>query len=360
MKIFILFNHPAPYKIKLFNGISNVHELHVIFERLQNKDRNKLFYDGNEPLFTIHPIKGLKLGNENHFSFGALNHLKKNKYDLIIINGYSTITEMLALRYLKKNNIPYAFYINGGVAKKENRFKHRLKKYFLTGAKFYFSPSEVADKYLLNYGVQQECIRHFPYSTIFEQQIVEQRISAKDKRSFWLDKNIDEKKVFVTVTSFIKRKNNLELIKCWQKLPKDYGLVLIGDGKEKKKYLKFISEHQLNNVHLLPFMKSLDALEFVKNSHGALYLSRYDIYGHVINEALAMGANVMASDKMVATKSLIRDKQNGLVYDYSSSLKDMILSLDQYDFFQEATNTARGNTIEKMVTKHLQIIEENK
>jgi len=360
MKIFILFNHPAPYKIKLFNGISAFHELHVIFERLKNKDRNRLFYDEQTTKFTIHPIKGLSIGDENHLSWGAVRHLKKHKYDLVIINGYSTLTEMLALRYLKKNNIPYAFYINGGVAKDEAKWKYKIKRYFIGGAKYYFSPSVQADDYLLKYGVASSQIFHFPYSTIYKAQIATTKLTMQEKRTFWLDKNIDAEKVFVTVTSFIKRKNNFELIKCWKKMPKNYALVLIGDGQEKKMYFKYISDNSLSNVHILPFMKSCDALEFVKNSHGALYISRYDIYGHVINEALAMGANVLASNKMVAARSLIKDRQNGLIYDYKDPLKDRIMNLIDYDFFEQATKTAKENSIEKMVNKHLEIIEVNK
>lgn len=360
MKIFILFNHPAPYKIKLFNGISEKHDLHVIFERLKNKDRNNLFYEDNNAKFTLHPIKGVNLGNENHISFGARKHLKHNKYDLIIINGYSTITEMMAIQYLKKHKIPYAFYINGGVAKEESRLKSRIKAYFLRGASYYFSPSVEADDYLLKYGVRKEQIQHYPYSTIYEMQIQTTRISKKDKVAFWNKQNIRGTSVFVTVTSFIKRKNNFELIKCWKEVPPSYHLVLIGDGEEKQKYLNFIKENNLANVHILPFMKSNEALNFVKHADGALYLSRYDIYGHVINEALAMGVNVLASDRMIATKTLIKNKVNGLVYDYKSPLKDKIVELLTYDFYEQAIKTAKENTIEKMIETHLNIIEVKK
>lgn len=357
MKIFILFNHPAPYKIKLFNGLSEKHDLHVIFERLKNKDRNRLYYDEKQTKFTIHPIKGINLGNENHLSIGALNHLKKNTYDLIIINGYSTITEMLVLRYLKKHKIPYAFYINGGVAKKESSIKFRIKKYFLSGAKFYFSPAENADEYLIKYGVNKQSIFHYPYSTIYDNQVSSHKLTDEEKKVFWQEKKIEGDKVFVTVTSFIKRKNNLSLIKTWTKMPVNHTLVLIGDGPEKTMYQKYIQSHQLTNVIILPFMKNCEALEYVKHSHGALYISRYDIYGHVINEALSMGANVLASNRMVATQQLIKDGSNGLIFDYNSSLRDKILELTKYDFFEQATKTAKANTIEKMVEKHLEIIE---
>ena len=105
-KILIVFNHPAPYKVRLFNELSKVFDLHVIFERDSASDRNKNFYFEEEYQFTTHKIKGIKLGRENFLSYGVKKHLKHNRYDLVIMNGYSQIPEMNAISYLKKKKIP--------------------------------------------------------------------------------------------------------------------------------------------------------------------------------------------------------------------------------------------------------------
>ena len=44
MKVLIVFNHPAPYKVKLFNELSKKLDLFVIFERKYAKDRPTNFY----------------------------------------------------------------------------------------------------------------------------------------------------------------------------------------------------------------------------------------------------------------------------------------------------------------------------
>ena len=44
MKVLIVFNHPAPYKVKLFNEIDKYMDLDVIFERTEASDRPKDFY----------------------------------------------------------------------------------------------------------------------------------------------------------------------------------------------------------------------------------------------------------------------------------------------------------------------------
>ena len=73
----------------------------MLFLKEENSDRNVLFYDQKPLNFTTHEIKGINLGKENHLSGGVVKHLKENEYDLIIINGYSTLTEMKTLKYLK-------------------------------------------------------------------------------------------------------------------------------------------------------------------------------------------------------------------------------------------------------------------
>ena len=127
-KVLIVFNHPAPYKVRLFNELSKFFELHVIFERDSASDRNKDFYFEENFNFIEHKIKALKLGRENLLSSGVKNHIRDNQYDLIIMNGYSQFSEMKAISYMKKKNIPYVLYINGGKIKKESFIKKAIKK----------------------------------------------------------------------------------------------------------------------------------------------------------------------------------------------------------------------------------------
>lgn len=359
MKIFILFNHPAPYKVKLFDGLSDELDVHVIFERFKNKDRNPLFYDSKEYKFTLHQIKGLNIGNENHFSRSVIKHLKENKYDMIIINGYSTFTEMLTINYLKKHKIPYYFYINGGIVKSDNFFKFKIKQHFISGARGYFSPSKMVDDYLIRYGnAKEKNIYHYPYSTIYENQINTHVYSNEEKKAFFNNKGIAGNYFFVSVTTLSKRKNNILLLNTWINKPTDQVLILIGEGKQKNRFIKFIKKNKLSNVIILPFMERNKTLEYLAHAHGAIYVSNYDIYGHVINEALSSGTNVIASDKMMATRHLLKDGINGIIHHQDDDLSLQIEQLISKDFFTEAIKTAKENTIEKMVAAHVKIIKE--
>ena len=146
-KVLIVFNHPAPYKVRLFNELSKYFDLHVIFERNKAKDRSNSFYFEQNYSFKIHNVKGLKLGRENFISNKIVKHVKQNQYDLIIMNGYSQFAELKTIKYLHKQNIPYVLYINGGIINQsESKFKKNLKTKYISGAKAYISPDKQSNK----------------------------------------------------------------------------------------------------------------------------------------------------------------------------------------------------------------------
>ncbi|HKM11540.1 MAG: glycosyltransferase family 4 protein [Bacilli bacterium] len=358
MKVFITFNHPAPYKVALFNGLASFFDLHVIFERTKARNRNKIFYQDQQYKFNFHTIRGWCLGDENFLSWGIKKHLKQNSYDLIVMNGYSTIAEMIALRYLKKHHIPYIFAINGGVVRtKENRFKRGIKHYFIDGATFYLSPSEEADRYLLHYGVERKRILHYPYSTIYEHEIATKKITSLEKRFLRKQLGIDGEQVFISVGQFIERKNNMRLLKIWKLMPKSRTLVLIGDGPDRVKYENFIKDNKIENVCLLNFKARKDVLNLLRISDYAIFLSKEDIYGHVVNEALSQGLGVIASNKMVAARTLVQDGSNGFLVDPENEAQVLfsINTIVTKDFYHKAIEVAKQNTIEAMVARHVEI-----
>jgi len=360
MKVLIVFNHPAPYKIRFFNELAKNVDLTVIFERSTSKNRNPLFYQQNKIQFKCLFLKGINIGDENHFSFCVVNHLKKNQYDLIIINGYSTFTEMLAIRYLHAKRIPYALYVNGGVIRNDSKFKFKIKKSLISGAHLYFSPSKSVNNYLVHYGALSNRIVNYPYSTIFEKEIAAANISSVEKNRIRKSYDFPGKTLFVSAGQFIERKNFIELLEIWKTQPIERTLILIGDGEELTKYTNYIRENKLSNVVILPFMPTEKLFEVFRACDAFILLSKEDIYGHVINEAMSQGLPVISSDRVVAAQHLINNGVNGYLVDYRSreDVKKRVEDVIKNNFSDAPLNTARENTIEKMAAVHIEIFLE--
>lgn len=366
MKILFVFNHPAPYKINLLNEIAKFYELDVIFERKSNSNRPKDFYYKEVCNFNVKFLSGIYFGEENHFSFALKRFIKKNhkNYDLIIMNGYSTLSEIIAINYMIKHKIKYILYVNGGVIHRvEKNIKKKLKTYLISNADMYFSPCQKSDDFLVYYGANKEKIHNYIYSTIYEIDILNAPLTLKEKQ-LEREKNglpNDFKHYFVTFGQFIDRKNNMLLLELFAKLPNYNHLTLVGSGKEENKYKDFIKKHNMESrVKIIPFKKQPNLLKFLHCFDYFISLSKEDIYGHMINEALSQGLPAIASNRIVSSYNLITNNYNGFIVDILD--KDHILNIMQTLINKidqsNCLNTSKENTIEKMITTHLEILKE--
>ena len=357
MKILIVFNHPAPYKIRLFNELAKYFDLEVIFEREKAINRPDSFYDVKSFNFKYSILKKGAYGDENSNTSELRKILKARhkEFDAIIMNGYATPTELRAIHFMNKHHIPFVLYINGGLIKKESSLKKWLKSKFISTAAKYFSPCEQADEYLVYYGADKNKIVHYIYSTVYEKDIVNKPLSSEEKALLRKQFDLPDGPLFISASQFIKRKNNSQLIDCFQNIKGH--LLLVGEGDQKEEYERIIKESGQTNVIIRPFEKRSNLFNLMKACDGFITLSQEDIYGHTTNEAFAMGLPVLSSNKVVGSRHLIKNGVNGYLVDLSDKnvIIDKINKLIEIDP-NEAIKTAKENTIELMVKTTVNII----
>ena len=360
MKILWIFNHPAPYKVQLFNEIAKFVDLEVVFERTGEKSRPSEYYSKNVYNFKHYFFKHGYFGERNTFSGALKKFVKKNysRFDLIVMNGYSTVSEMKTIKYLNKHHIQFVFYINGGIYHKSFKLKENFKRKLLKEVKYCFSPSEQADEYLKHFIPEVAKIYHYTYSTLYQKDVIETPLTKEEKAEIRKEYNLSiDKQLFVNASLFIERKNNLQLIEIFKELP-DKQLVLIGAGKEESKYRELIEKENIKNVTILGFKEKDELFKILKACDCFITLSKEDIYGHTINEALANGLPIIASDRIIGAKHLIKQGVNGFVVPLESNEIIKAISFIKEDMSVEAIKTAKENTLEKSAENHLTIFKE--
>lgn len=348
MKILIVFNHPAPYKVRGFNELAKYVDLDVIFERRSAKDRPKDFYNFLDFKFNAIFLKHGAFGKENSNTNELIKYLKKyhQKYDLIIMNGYSQVTEMRAIKYLNKHHIKFALMINGGVIKKENFIKRTIKKKFISSACAYLSPCLAADEYLIYYGANKDKIYHYPYSTFYDEDVLISPLNEQEKESIRQKCHLPSGKIIMTSSQFIERKNNLFLLSLFKNRKET--LLLIGSGVEKEKYIDYIRDNEMKNVIMLDFLKRDELFEIMKCVDGFITLSKEDIFGHTTLEAMANGLPVISSVNVISSKEYINNKNGYLVH--LDNIEEINYALDNLDYNKQspfALISAKENTINK-------------
>ena len=362
MKILWLFNHPAPYKVDFFNELGKKVDLTVLFERSSESDRNRLFYHSKASNFKPIFLQSVALGSHNNIASHFIPYLKDKTYDLIVINGWSSFTEMKAIHFLKKHKIPYIFAINGGIIpSKEAHFKKKLKTKMIGGASYYLCPDPESEKYLLHYSAKKETIHLFPYGTIYENEVLEEPLSEEKKKERKEKLGLLDKPIYVAVGAFIERKNlSFLLSEVWSNVSKNKELLLIGEGPLKEKYLSIIKEKRLTNVTLLPFQKKEKILEYFSVAELSLFPTKEDIYGHVVNESLSQGCPVLGSNASNAAKNLIKNGKDGYIFPPKDAkgFVDAIEKDTPLAMRMSAIKVAKENTLEKMALNHLSFFEE--
>ena len=359
MKVLFVFNHPAPYKVRLFNEICKEIELDVIFERKSASDRPADFYNCNRYDFNVMFLKKGAFSKENSNTGELKQYIKENfkKYDLIVMNGYSTLTEMRAIHYLKKHHSPYVLYVNGGVIRKDSFFKKKLKMSLISGAFHYFSPCEESNEYLIHYGARKKDISTYIYSTLYDNDVLEAPLSDTDKRLLRTKYDLPNGKIFVSAAQFISRKNNIQLITEF--IGRKETLLLIGEGPEKEEYKRIVADNKLTNVIIKDFLPKDELFKVMRCCDCFVTLSKEDIFGHTCNEAMACGLPVISSKNVVASLHLIKDDYNGYLVDIDDhkAIQKALNSVKE-SMNQNAINTAKENTIEASAKMHIELFKE--
>ena len=116
------------------------------------------------------------------------------------------------------------------------------------------------------------------------------------------------------------------------------------------------------HVHFLGFQKKERLAEFYKAADLFVLPTREDIWGLVINEAMAYGLPVITTDRCVAGLELVEDGVNGYIVpvEDAQTLAEKIHAVLQSDLEkmgQASLDKIRPYTLENMAKVHAEILE---
>lgn len=355
MKILYIVNIPSPYRVEYFNELGKFCDLTVVFERAESTERDESWKHTDFANFKGIICQGKSTGVDSAFTKEPVKFIRKNRYDFIIVGNAMSLSGLYEIAYLKRKKIPYwiegdgAFCPNG-----ENRIKYILKKYLLQGATGYFSTCKNHDLYYEHYGVEKKDIYRYPFSSVKKEDILEKPLTREEKETLREQLNIKEEKVVVSAGQFIYRKGFDVLLKAAKLLPKDVGFYLIGGKKPE-------DIEELSNVHYVNFVPKKELFQYFDAADCFVCPTREDIWGLVINEAMARGLPVITTDRCNAGLELVQDGSNGYIVPNEQAEKmaekiakvleeNALLSMEK-----NALKRAENYTIEKMAKAHMDL-----
>lgn len=354
-KILVVSSYPAPYRVAVFEGLAEKYQMDVYFELNTDQNRNAGWFvkNGNFQILDH---------DQSRQSFSdALKHL--SDYDLALAYDYNNPNAGRLMRACVRKNVPYIINCDGAFIRK-NWLKDMVKRYYISHAKGCFASGSYAKQYFLNYGARPEAIHFHRFTSLTEKDIRTAVPGSEERAALRRELGMEDRKTVLTIGQFIPRKGFDVLLESWKKAKPDWQLILIGGGEEEEKYRRIIEENGLSHVILKGFMEKEDVFRYYMASDLFVLPTREDIWGLVINEAMACGLPIVSSDRCVAAMELVDEGYGGYrvpAEDADKVAVAMEKILEDNDLRQAmgAYNLEKiqGCTIANIVKEHIKVIE---
>ena len=363
IKLLYFTNIPSPYRIDFFNMLGEHVDLTVLFERKDADDRDSIWMSIEDKILNFSPVflKGIKIGQDSAISIEALKYWRDKQYDIRIVGDYATPTGILSVLYMQLLHIEYDIECDGGfVRDSEGKIKRTIKNTLLKKTRYAYSPGELTDKYLINYGLLPQHIIRYHFSSITENDIRCAREARKNRELYRNKFGLYGKKVVLFVGQIIQRKGVDLLIKSASLLSDEFIILVVG-GELTNAYKEIIEQYNVTNVTFLGFKQKEEIREYYAAADLFFLPTREDIWGLVIAEAMSYGLPVVTTDKCVAGVELLNNQKYAIVC--SENYKQMAESIQTImrdywiDYGRQNFKIAQSYTIEQMTKDHLSSFE---
>jgi len=317
----LIDNILTPYEVARYNAINEVLEgkLLVWFQAASDINRHWSNLPDIHFKYEILPGKPFRLIGKDvhtfHINPGITKKLQtlQNNLEKIIICGWDSSTYWLAAAFCKVHGIPYTLW--SGSTKYEASWRRTLFFpiiYLLVrSAQDYIAYGSRAKAFLQSLGVRDDKIKIFYNSVDLAYFSKNSQLSEaqKKQKKVSLDIPVDNF-VFLFIGQLIERKGVRELLEAFKILNRQnnkVSLLVVGNGKLRdaviQKRVRHISHVEYDKVPQLYGLADCLVLP-----------SHEEVWGLVINEAMAAGLPVISSDVVGASEDLVIEDKTGYVY----------------------------------------------
>ncbi len=251
-----------------------------------------------------------------------VGQLITHKYDAIVLEGYRQWPLLLSLLYAIFTRTPRFLRIDSILMYEQDkphwRRKQRIFPILRRGFTAFLPLSSLAVQYLQHLGVPSDRIFMAPYTVdnLWYARLAEEWRPRREAARAELGLPLAIP-VVVAVLRFVERERPLDLLKAIKILQQQsvtVGAILVGDGPQRAELVDYIRTHDLQNV-ILPGFRPLSELpKYYAVADIFVHPAVEECWGLSVNEAMACGLPVIASDRVGAAHDLIEDGQTGLTY----------------------------------------------
>lgn len=302
MKIALLTEIPAPYRIPLFNALAAEPdvELRVLF--LADRDPRRPFYElhRDEWRFDARTLGGPQLRRGGRWlvlSRGVGRELSRFRPDAVAVGGWNQPAFWRALLHARTRRVPLLVWIESTLrdARVERGPLALARRAMVRAAAGTFVPGRAAAEYARSLGLPEERIALAPNAIDASVFTGADRAPAGERCTFLYAGRLDPEKGLDV------------LLEAFREVPGE--LLVAGTGPEEERLRARASD----GVRFLGPLGRDELAEVYARADVFVLPSRSEPWGMVLNEAAAAGLALVATDGVGAARELVEDGSNGFV-----------------------------------------------
>lgn len=367
MRVLFCTNLPSPYRVDFFNELGKYCELTVCYERKISSERDAKWVGKGAQTYREVYLDLKPVGVDRSRGSALRKYLSTNQFDRIIMTNYISLSCMEAIIYCKLKKIPYCIEYDGGFNKADSTPKWMLKHFLLGSAVGHFTTCDEHIEYLKGLGIKSERIYKYPFTSLTESDVERaNRFSTEEKEDVRRLLQMYETHIILSVGRFSYEggygKGYDTLMLVAESLSKSIGIYIVGD-EPTQEFLNWQKIKNLYNVHFVGFKEKNELSYYYAAADAFILLSKKDVWGLVINEAMSFGLPVITTKQCLAGTELVKDGINGYLIDSNDaeaalqSISKLFSSEERIKQFGKASRNIIGRyTIENMAKRHLEIL----
>ncbi|MDI3479936.1 MAG: hypothetical protein PWQ14_1082 [Rikenellaceae bacterium] len=329
-------NMLPPYRIELFNNIASEESIDFTVFFLSESEKNRKWNINKERIkFKYKILKGYQIFFPKkdwalHLNRGVIRNLLGVKPDIIIAQ-YDELAYWVAFLYAKIFRKKFVIW-NGSTLLSSEKTKGivgNVKKLLFKNTDAFVTYGSKASEYIRYFGISEDKI-FTGCNTVDVEYFYNQSLLYKNSEEYKMRRNELNKIVFVYSGQLILRKGinvMLEAFKKISKLTEDWNLTIIGDGILRQYIESYIKENNMEkNVLITGHLQMDEIIKWYTLSDVLILPSHKEVWGLVINEAMACGNAIICSDKVGAGYDLVKKDFNGIVY-HDESIDELFNSI---------------------------------
>ena len=320
IKVALLTNIISPYRVHLFEKLASNPKIDLDVYFCSKTHSNREWTTPKKFEFNYKLLSGKTLnifGVYCHINISIISELIKRNYKIIIIGGYDSITNYLAFILSKLRRTPIILW--SGSTKNEISFIRKLSlplvKLIVKYSDAYIAYGNRAKDYLVSLGAEPQKIFK-AYNTVDTEYFKKENLKYKHKKNkLKAGLGIKNKLVIGYVGQLNPRKNVEFLISAYSKLKSnlDVALVIVGDGSLRGELELVCKSKRIKDVFFVGFKQKGELPRYYALFDLFVLPSKTEVWGLVLNEAMASGLPVVTNHKVGGSEDLIKNGLNGFV-----------------------------------------------